>query len=232
VNDKIAIIGAGPLASILAHRIPTSVRKVIIGRPKAAAVALADEVGGIASDQASAVRGCRVVFLAVPTPDVAQALADIRPHLSPEALVVNTAVDVPTADLADDRLHVGAAKIIGHPQELEQGARAVVVLDHVGPADAELLTALLADLGPVIRGDERTVEAAARALSEVLAGARDELRRRLAEAGLPADVVPAAIAAAAPGVLRAMALSEDNAAERGIRRHAGAGETAASRVSH
>ncbi|OTA40178.1 MAG: hypothetical protein A6D92_22110 [Symbiobacterium thermophilum] len=94
------------------------------------------------------------------------------------------------------------------------------------------MTALLADLGPVIRGDERTVEAAARALSEVLAGARDELRRRLAEAGLPADVVPAAIAAAAPGVLRAMALSEDNAAERGIRRHAGAGETAASRVSH
>ena len=50
MNDKIAIIGAGPLASILAHRIPTTARKVIIGRPKAAAVALADEVGGIASE--------------------------------------------------------------------------------------------------------------------------------------------------------------------------------------
>src|SRR5690606_22712576 len=77
VNDKIAIIGAGPLASILAHRIPSSARKVIIGRPKAAAVALADEVGGIASDQVSAVRGCRVVFLAVATPEVPQTVADI-----------------------------------------------------------------------------------------------------------------------------------------------------------
>ncbi len=232
MNDKIAIIGAGPLASILAHRIPTSARKVIIGRPKASAVALADEVGGVASDQVSAVRGCRVVFLAVPTPEVAQRVADIRPHLSADGLVVNMAADLPTADLEDDGLRVAAAKVIGHPRELELGAPGVVVLDKVEPAEADLLAGLLADMGPVVQGDERTVEAAVRAVSEVLAEARDELHRRLAAAGLPAHVVPAAIAAAGPGVLRALAIGEENTTGEGVWQHAGAGETAASRVSH
>jgi len=232
VNDKIAIIGAGPLASILAHRIPTTARKVIIGRPKAAAVALADEVGGIASDQASAVRGCRVVFVAVPTSEVAQALADIRQHVSAGGLVVNMAADLSTEDLADDGLRVVAAKLIGHPRELELGAQGVVVLDHVEPAEADLLAGLLADLGPVVQGDERIVQAAVSAVAEVLAGARDELHRRLVDAGLPANVVPAAIAAAGPGVLRALALGEEKSADGGVWRHAGTGETAASRVSH
>lgn len=209
MNDKIAIIGAGPLAAILALRIPTSVRKVIIGRPKAAAVALADEVGGIASDQASAVRGCRVVFLAVSAPEAAQVVADIRPHLSPGALVVNTAVDLATADLADDGVHAAAAKVIGHPRELASGARGVVVIDHADPAEADLLAGLLAGVGPVVRGDERIAAAADQALAEVLAGARAELHRRLVDAGLPAEVVPAAIAAAGPGVLRALAVGEE-----------------------
>lgn len=232
MNDKIAIVGAGPLASILAHRIPSSARKVIIGRPKAAAVALADEVGGIASDQVSAVRGCRVVFLAVATPEVPQTVADIKPHLSEGALVVNMAPDLQTAELADDGMRVAAAKIIGHHRELELGAPGVVVLDHVEPADADLLAKLLADLGPVVQGDEQTVQAAVRAVAEVLAGARDELHRRLVEAGLPARVVPAAIAAAGPGVLRALAAGEENATDGGVWQRAGAGETAASRVSH
>ncbi|WP_374713623.1 pyrroline-5-carboxylate reductase family protein [Symbiobacterium terraclitae] len=231
MNDKIAILGAGPLASILARRIPRSVRKVIIGRPKAAAVALADEVGGIASDQASSVRGCRVIFLTVPAGEVAQALAEIQPHLSAGALVVNMSAELTVSDLAETAgVRIVAAKVIGHTDDMEQGSPGVVVLDQVGPDEAGLLEALLERVGPVVRGDERRVQAALEAIRDVMVGARDELRRRLSATGLPPAVVPVAIAAAAPGVLRAVAAEGETAGREGWR-YAGADETAASRVS-
>lgn len=231
MNDKIAILGAGPLASILARRIPSSVRKVIIGRPKAAAVALADEVGGIASDQASAVRGCRVVFLTVPAGEVSQALSDIQPHLSAEALVVNTATELTVSDLTETTgLRIAAAKVIGHADDMALGSPGVVVLDQVDPADAELLETLLEQVGPVVRGDERRVQAALEAIRDVMVGARDDLHRRLVATGLPPEVASVAIAAAAPGVLRAVAGEGEMAGREGWR-YAGADETAASRVS-
>lgn len=232
MNYKVAIIGAGHMASILAHRIPGSVRKVIIGRRKAEAVELADEVGGIASDQVSAVRGCRVIFLAVPGSAVPQVLSDLQPHLDAEAVVVNMATDLVTAELAEEgEFQLAAAKVIGHVREMELGSPGVVVLDHVGPAEAEVLEPLLEGIGPVIRGDERKVMAANTAVVEVMARAEAELRRRLEEAGLDAELVPVAIGSAAPGVLRAMARGELGPFAQEVIRRMGTGETAASRVS-
>lgn len=233
MSVKVAIIGAGHMASILAHRIPGSVRKVIIGRRKAEAVSLADEVGGIASDQVSAVRGCKVVFLAIPGSAVPQVLSEVQPHLQEGAVVVNMASDLITADLAgDDEMRLAAAKVIGHAREIQLGAPGVVVLDRVEPAEAELLEPLLEGIGPVIRGDERKVMAANTAVVEVMARAEAELRRRLEEAGLDAALVPVAIGSAAPGVLRAVAKGELGPFAQEVIRRMGAGETAASRVSH
>lgn len=233
MNDKVAIIGLGQMASILAHRIPGSVRKVIIGRRKAEAMPLADEVGGVASEQMSAVRGCRVIFLALPGAAIPQVLTAIQPHLSQDALVVNTASDLVTSEVATDQgIRLVAAKVLGHPRELQLGSQGVVVLDLVELAEANLLEALLAPIGPVIQGNERQVTTAAAAIDEVLTRAEEELRRRLTELGLTADLVPVVIASTAPGVLRAMAGGEQEPDRREAMRKMGAGESAASRVSH
>lgn len=232
MNHKIAIFGAGQLASILAHRIPSSARKVIIDRSKAAAVALADEVGGVASDLASAVRGCRVVFMTLSRADMPQALSEIEPHLAGDALVVNMAADLMTEELTpESKVRLAAAKVIGHVREMELGSPGVVVLDRVEAAEAELLEALLEGMGPVIRGDERTVRAANRAIIEVMARAEEELHRRLAEEGLAPELVPVAIESAAPGVLRAVAKGELGSFAQEVIRNMGTDETAASRVS-
>ena len=232
MNYKIAIVGAGPLASILAHRIPSSARKVIIDRSKTAAVALADEVGGVASDLISAVRGCRVVFLAMPGAEMPQALSDVQPHLTGDALLVNMAADLMTDELAPEGdLRISAAKVIGHVREMELGSPGVVVLDRVDAAEEELLVSLLEGMGPVIRGEERTVRAANTAIIEVLARAEEELHRRLTEVGLAPELVPVAIESAAPGVLRAVAKGELGPFAQEVIRNMGADETAASRVS-
>ncbi len=233
LNYKVAIIGAGQLASILAHRIPGSVRKVIIARRRAEATALADEVGGVASDQMSAVRGCRIVFLAVPGSVIPSILQEIQPHLTEKVLVVNMATDVVTADLAAEfpNLSLGSAKMIGHAREVESGSPGVVIVDKVEPAEAELLGSLLEGIGPVIRGDERKVMLANTAIVEEMVRAEAGLRHRLQEIGLDRELLPVAVSAAAPGVLRAVARGELGVFAQEVVRKMGTEETAVSRVS-
>lgn len=231
MNYKVAIIGTGPVASILAHRIPASVRKVIIGRSKAEAARLADEVGGVASEQMSAVRGCRVVLLALDGAALPQALAEIRPHLDEGAVVVNMAADLLTDEIGVDLegARLVAAKLIGHPREMELGTPGVVLLDRAGPEEAALLEPLLAGVGPIARGGERQAARALEAIARTVSRAVEEMRGQLAEAGLAGDLVRVAIGATAPGVLRDLA--RDGALpDAAVRHEMGAGEGAASGV--
>jgi pyrroline-5-carboxylate reductase len=207
---KVAIIGAGRLGSLLADRIPATCRKVIISTQKAEAVALADEVGGVASDQMSAVRGCRVVFMAVAGPSVSPMLSDITPHLDGDALVVNMAVDVMTDELAAAHpgVRLAAVKVIGHAREMGHGSPGVVILDHVDARNEEHLRELVSGLGPVTRDAESKVVAAQEAVVTVMEWAAADLRIRLGELGLAEGLIQAAIATTGPGVLRSLAAGE------------------------
>lgn len=200
-------MGAGRMGTLLASRVPAGYRKVIISRQKAEAVALADEVGGLASDQMSALRGCQAILLAVPDAAVPQVIQEAVPHLGSDALVVNMAMTVMTDDLAEQfpDLHLAAAKVIGHPREMWDGSPGAVILDHVTGQDEELLRNLLGGLGPVLVDKESKVAAANEAVTEVMKQAETELRRRLADIGLNDRHLEAAIGTAGPGVLRRLA---------------------------
>lgn len=206
VACKVAIIGAGRIAALLAGRLPSTCRKVIIGTRKSRAAVLADEVGGLASDQISAVRGCRVVFLAVPGSAMTQVIQDAEPHLDADAIIANLALDVSTETLKSmfPRLRFAAVKIIGHVAELQNGASAVVVLDHTDEREEQLLGDLLDGLGTVVRGEESKVMAVHQAVVETMSEAGTTLRRRLTDLGLDREVISAAITALGPGILRSL----------------------------
>lgn len=203
---KVALIGAGRLAGLLAARLPAGCRKVIIGRHRSRAAALADEVGGIASDQFSAVRGCAAVLLAVPGTAVERVIQDLAPHLDPGALLVNMATDLPTAAVAAvfPRLRIGAAKLLGDVRELTLGAPGLVVLDHLEPADEERVRWLLAGLGTAIAGDEDLVSSVTGTMTEVLAATAETLRRRLVELGLERGLARQVVGSLGPGVFRSL----------------------------
>lgn len=206
-NIKVAIIGAGRLARLVAGRLPANVRRLIISRRKAAAGELADEVGGIASDQLSAVRGADFVLLAVPAGAVGQVVREVAPHLGPNAVLVNMATELLTDQLAAEfpELRFAAAKIVGEAREMQQGSPGIVVLDHVEEAEEELLRAMFRQVGPVIREDEARVLAVGAAIVEQMVRAEAELRARLGALGLTREMAATAIAGTAPGVLRSLA---------------------------
>jgi pyrroline-5-carboxylate reductase len=196
---KVAIVGAGRLGTLLATRIPASYRKVIISPDRAEAQGLADEVGGVASDQPSSVRGCQLVLLTASTPWV----LEIAPHMPEGALVVNMAPDLVTTDLQEalPRVSVVAAKVIGHTRELTLGTPGLVVLDHVDAESERKLTALLDGLGPVVRGEESMAAEVEAVIAQTMLEVRERLAERLQGAGLSAEMAETAIASTAPGVL-------------------------------
>lgn len=203
---KVAVLGAGRMGALLASRLPGNIRKVVISRKRQRATALADEVGGIASDQLSAVRGAQVVFLALPGQALPQAVADLQAHLDQGALVVNLATEVDTPDLAAmfPQVRLVAAKVIGHALEMGHGSPGIVVLDGVSAEEEELLSELLSGLGPVIRDAEAKVRLAQTAVVEEVIRAEAALRERLQTLGLGAELIRIAIKTTAPGVFRSL----------------------------
>lgn len=204
---KVAIVGAGRMGSLLAHRIPAGFRKVIISRERNGAAQVADEVGGLASDQISAVRGCQVVLLAIPGSAVSTVVREMTPHLAEGTLVVNMAPEIMTGDLAEDfpNVRFAAAKVLGHSRELHLGARGVVVLDHVDEDAEDRLRQLLEPVGPLMRGSESMVEEAGAAIVAVMQEIQSSLLARLTGLGLDRHMAQVALAGTAPGVLHALA---------------------------
>lgn len=231
---KVAIVGAGQLGTLLANRIPANCRKVVISQQKARAVQLADEVGGIASDQVSAVRGCRVVFLAVPGTAIVPVIQEVGPHLEDGALLVNMSADVMTDQLADTfpKIKFAAAKVIGHAREMALGNPGVVVLDHVAGDEEEMLRSLLEGLGHVTVDKESKVMAAHAAVVSVMVRAEAELRHLLEEVGLDRTLAQAAITTAGPGVLRSVSEGDIGPFIRGVMERLRAGEAGISGLSH
>jgi pyrroline-5-carboxylate reductase len=204
---KVAVVGVGGMGALLATRIPGAHRKVIIGQERAEAAALADEVGGVASDQVSAVRGCQVVFLDVPGPAVISTVRDAASHLAEGAVVVNMVPEIGTADLAAEfpDIQFAAAKVIGHVREMAAGSPGVVVLDHVDEDQEERLRPLLDGLGTVFTAGEAVVPEAVAAVSRAMVRAQEALQADLIGLGLDRAQARTAIAATAPGILRDMA---------------------------
>lgn len=231
---KVAIIGSGSMGALLAARIPTNYRKVIISRQREVASTLADEVGGVAADHVSAVRGCSVVLLAVPGHAVPQVLRDASPHLAEGALVVNMAPDLVTADLAAEfpRLSVAAAKIIGHAAEMRHGTGGVVVLDHVEGEWEDRLRSMLDGLGTVLRGRESLALEANIAVAEAMLQAQTALLAQLQALGLERHTAQAAIAGSAPGVILSLALGEPGPFVQGVINKVRGGAPADHAASH
>jgi pyrroline-5-carboxylate reductase len=203
---KVGIVGAGRLATLLATRLPTNCRKVVIGSRKSQAASLADEVGGIASDHFGAVRGCPVVFIAIPGEPAMQAFEEIVEHLDSDALLVNMVSELPTGEViaALDHRRICAAKLIGQAREISLGSPGLVVLDYVEEHEEELLRSLLSGLGCIIRADESLVGSVTEIVARSVVQVDLALRQQLSEIGLERIAHDSVITTLAPGMLRSL----------------------------
>lgn len=207
VGCKVAVLGTGPLAALLARSLPRICRKWIVSPLRARAQALADEVGAVSSDSPAAVRGATVILLAMAGDSLGEVIQTIEPHLAPGALLVNCLLGVETEVLQNGfpDLRIGAAHLVGSPLETKAGAQAALVIDHLSDDDARMVGELLASIGTVAQGEESKVRAAFEAVGEAVGQLESQLRTRLSQLGWEGAALDAAVRNLAPGLLRAPA---------------------------
>lgn len=204
VGCKVAVLGTGPLAALLARSLPRVCRKWIVSPLRARAQALADEVGAVSSDSPAAVRGAAVLLLTTEGENVREVIEALEPHLASGALLINCVLDVETEELKRrfPHLRIGAAHLMGSPLEVGAGSPSVLVLDYLDEEDARQVAELLSSVGTVESGEESKVRAAFAAARDVAGRLEAELRDRLAVLGWEGAALDAAVRNLVPGLLR------------------------------
>lgn len=169
----IAVLGAGSMGRAIIHGLLSSPTAEIAATVNSAASAgaLDAEFGGrvrvVAAEagdaNASAVRGARIVVVAVKPRYVAEVVAEVAPHLDPSAIVVSVAAGV-TIDAIRALLPTGTAVVRvmpNTPSLVGKGISGVVFSESVTPAQAELVRALFRTIGDVVDIPEAKIDALA-----------------------------------------------------------------------
>jgi hypothetical protein len=198
-GEKIAIIGTGPSAARLATGLPARSRKYILGRTKALAAALADEVGAIATDQPAALRGVDLLFLVEPDAVTSEQLEAALTFLAPGALVVLFATRPEPGALLDVRSNLSLTTV---PAWL---AEDLVLIGAVGGEADEILPRLLQGIGTVMVAPASNFIEIDRVVEEIMRSAVAALRERLGPLAPDPRLAAAVIASIAPMRLAALA---------------------------
>jgi hypothetical protein len=202
-GEKVAIIGTGPGAARLAAGLPARTRKYILGRTKALAAALADEVGAIATDQPAALRGVDLLFLVEPDAVSLEQLEAALAFLAPGALVVHFARGPETGALSAARPDL----TIVHAW-LAENLVLIGSVDQDDPAADEILSRLLQGIGTVMVAPASNLIEMDRVVEEVMQAAAGALRERLGPLAPDPRLAAAVIASIAPMRLAALAHAE------------------------
>ncbi|MDA8346562.1 MAG: pyrroline-5-carboxylate reductase [Thermaerobacter sp.] len=112
-------------------------------------------------DKAVLCRDARVILLAVKPKDAEQALAELRPHVGPEHLVVSLMAGIPLRFI-ESRLG-GAVRVVramaNTSSAVRESATAVAGGSRASARDIQQAVALLSALGPVLIVDEESLDA-------------------------------------------------------------------------
>jgi pyrroline-5-carboxylate reductase len=166
--NNIGFIGAGRMATALARGLVSAAivpaQSILASDPSSASrAAFAQELPGavLEVDNARVAAGADVLFLAVKPQQMAQALAEVRPAISPDALVLSIAAGV-TLQRLEDGLPPSQRIIRVMPNTpclIGQGASAFSLGAHATAADAQTAAKLLSAVGAAFEVPESLLDA-------------------------------------------------------------------------
>lgn len=165
-SGPVAVLGGGVMGeALLAAMLRTGLAPtdlVVREKVEPRAAELAERHGvRIASSTGEAVRGARVVLVAVKPKDVAAALAEVGPALTDGCVLVTVAAGLPTS-YYEARLPAGTPVVRvmpNTPAVIGQGASAISPGSGAGPEHLAIVAGLLAATGLVITVPEQDLDA-------------------------------------------------------------------------
>lgn len=163
--DGLAIIGGGKIGEALLSgllRSGRSAAEVVVAEKHAERAAYLGSVYGVKTvDIATAAASAGTLVVAVKPQDIDTLLAELRPHVNAEHLVVSVAAGITTAHI-EARLVPGVAVVRCMPNTpalVDEAMTAVSPGAHADEAHLALAEALLASVGRVVRVPEGQLDA-------------------------------------------------------------------------
>ena len=167
-DQTLAVLGAGNIGRALVGGLlrgdDLAADRITATRRTASALdELSERLPGVrvTTDNAEAVRGASVVLVSVKPQNAAALLAEVRPHVRPDAVVLSTLAGVTTAALAGalgQELAVVRA-MPNTPALVDEGATAIAPGAHAGPEHAALAREVFEAVGLVEEVPEHLMDA-------------------------------------------------------------------------
>jgi len=164
---RVAILGGGRIGEALLSGLLSSgwrdaAEVVVTGRREERLAELRDRYGAEATtDNAAAVRGARLVVVAVKPQDIDALLAEIGGELKPEQTLVSVAAAIPCAHI-EARIGDGVPVVRAMPNApatVHEGMAGICAGAHAGEEDLALAEEALTHLGRVVRVPEDWMDA-------------------------------------------------------------------------
>src|SRR5438309_10348630 len=120
-EEKVAVLGAGKMGSILLQAL---LKKGLLNASSTCATvqhaerarALSEKLRiAVGTDNVAAIRGAKIIFICVKPQVVRDVVEEIRPHVTPDQLLIWVAASGATK-LIDDAVSFGIAVVTGMPQ--------------------------------------------------------------------------------------------------------------------
>jgi pyrroline-5-carboxylate reductase len=163
--DALGLLGGGKIGEALVsgllrgERAPADI--VVAEKNADRAKYLADKYGVSVTGAAEAVRTARTLVLAVKPQDIDALLADIRPVVTPDHLVVSVAAGITTARI--ERALAEGVPVVrcmpNTPALVDQAMTAISAGAHAQPAHLQVAESLLAAVGRVVEVPEAQLDA-------------------------------------------------------------------------
>lgn len=159
-KHTVAVIGAGRMGSIVAKQLPKEFDKIVIDSNQEKAKQLADNVGGLYSDDLKAASAADVIAVVLPASVITPTMIELSKIAKAGTIILNMATSavVDQEIIANNpKLHFVEAKIIGHAISMGEGAPCFVVLNTKDEAIFKIVQQVLAGYEKVIQGDTNLV---------------------------------------------------------------------------
>ncbi len=206
MQRTVAIVGAGRMGSVVAARIPSSTRTIVIDRNADRAGRLAERIGGTAADRLAAAAAAQMVFVVLPAPAAEASIRSLAGIVGSGCMLINMA----TAARIDGALigqcpgvAVIDARIIGHAGAMSGGAPGIVVVSGADDRQLAAIRRQLPGFRSVERGDAGLVKTINTVATTEGLRAAVTIRKELAALDIPAPWIDVAIQTVAAGVMRA-----------------------------
>lgn len=203
--EKISIIGAGRMGSLLAKKFSNKYDLILIDRDLRKCGLLASRIGAKSTTEYSLITDVDFIIAALPAAAIPAFISEIKPFLKKEHILINISTDTPMEvfNPLRDCCKLVSAKIIGHAVQINFGEPPLIIIDGEDEKACKKTAEIFGNLGPVKFDSERIAKEINHIASEEGIKAAYNIKTRMKKYGLPEEYISFAVRNVACGTMNA-----------------------------